>query len=362
MWLRRVELRNFQCHREAAFDLTPGMNVVVGSTDSGKSALVRAIRWAAFNRPLGDAFRDGYEDPTRVTLILDDETRVIREKGRRLNRYTVIKIDGSEQSWTDFGRDAPDVVSEVLGFRPVDLGGGSIELNVQSQHDPPFMVGWRPKDRAEVIEKMAGNDILIRLVGDLNREVNSAGQSIGKLGARAKDIEEAMAGFGDLGAKRRALDEAQWKLGQADEAGQSVANLESIALDLERIDVRLGQADALHLAAIPDVEPIQDRANASAAWRAIASGLEEADLALKDSEAFRVPEVDLAALEAREALYSAWIETCSGLEEVEVGLKASAVALVENESLMGALAEERSTVLAELGECPLCGGLTNGKD
>ena len=51
-----VIIQGFQSHVDSLFNLSSGLTVLTGPTDSGKTAFIRAIRWVAFNEPVGDSF------------------------------------------------------------------------------------------------------------------------------------------------------------------------------------------------------------------------------------------------------------------------------------------------------------------
>jgi exonuclease SbcC len=49
-----VAIKNFQSHKNTNIDFQRnGVNVIVGTSDQGKSAILRAILWAVNNRPMG---------------------------------------------------------------------------------------------------------------------------------------------------------------------------------------------------------------------------------------------------------------------------------------------------------------------
>ena len=137
MTIKSIHLTNFQAHEDLALELSPGVNVILGPSDVGKSAIIRAIRWVTFNRPAGDAFiRDGCKD-TEVTLGVAPDQTVTRAKGTKGNTYHV-----NDAELKAFGSNVPADVSTVLNLS---------EINFQGQHDPPF---WFSETAGEVSRQL----------------------------------------------------------------------------------------------------------------------------------------------------------------------------------------------------------------
>lgn len=138
----KITVKDFQSLRDVSLDVE-GLTVVVGPSNLGKSALVRAVEGALFNRE-GDAFvRQGR---TRTTVTLDDvptaaaPLEVLWEKGHNLNQFTV-----GGTLFAKVGTDAPPVLVEA-GYRDVWIGdrernrGEWIRPQVSHQHDPMFLL------------------------------------------------------------------------------------------------------------------------------------------------------------------------------------------------------------------------------
>ena len=49
----KIKIENIQSHKNTELNLSNGINVIVGSSNNGKSAILRALYWAIYNRPLG---------------------------------------------------------------------------------------------------------------------------------------------------------------------------------------------------------------------------------------------------------------------------------------------------------------------
>ena len=51
--IRKLNIQNIQSHKNTELEFSPGINAIVGSSNNGKSAILRALYWVRYNRPLG---------------------------------------------------------------------------------------------------------------------------------------------------------------------------------------------------------------------------------------------------------------------------------------------------------------------
>lgn len=142
--MRALKVQNFQRHSSFTIKFSPYVNSVVGESDSGKSALFRAIRWLTFNKPAGSAFVQWHKKFTRVALKIAEHT-VGREKGKR-NLYV---LDGEKLA--SFKTSPPQEVTDVLNLH---------EICFQSQHDPPFWFNESPGEVSRQLNAIVGLDII----------------------------------------------------------------------------------------------------------------------------------------------------------------------------------------------------------
>ena len=136
------------------------LTVIVGPSDSGKTAIIRALRWLYYDIPRGTDFISVQERSARVTLSLADGNKVVRERSRTTyNRYLV-----NDQRFEGFKNIVPAEVMENTGVRPVTVGDLVLNLNLAEQLDGPFL-GKSVSDpaRAKVLGKLAGTGKLIWL-------------------------------------------------------------------------------------------------------------------------------------------------------------------------------------------------------
>ena len=108
----KVTVKNFQSIKEAELEVN-GFTVITGANNSGKTALMRAIK-GAFQNTKGTAFVRHGEDRCRVEIEFEDGS-FAWEKGKGKPAY---EIDGKV---VNPGKTIPDEVS-ALGVRPIKAG------------------------------------------------------------------------------------------------------------------------------------------------------------------------------------------------------------------------------------------------
>lgn len=145
-----IKLINFQDHIDSTFNFTEGVNSIVGQTDAGKTASIRALRWVVFNRPVGTkyinhgAFVDGKQVKDCVVTVQTDKHIVERRRGASKNSYT---LDGHEFNVVKF--NVPDEVMEALNFE---------DINIQFQLDSPFLLTESSGEVARTMNKIVKLD------------------------------------------------------------------------------------------------------------------------------------------------------------------------------------------------------------
>lgn len=169
MTLQNLELRNFQNHKKLSLEFDPGANSIVGASDVGKSAIIRALQWVAYNKPSGDAFIRHGQTKCRVRLGVDDRY-ITRYRDNTTNSYEI----SGEDKLVSFGTKVPKPVQELLNIGPI---------NLQQQHDPPF---WFSAPASEVSRSL-------NAIVDLGGIDESLGWLSKNLNARASDSAYATA-------------------------------------------------------------------------------------------------------------------------------------------------------------------------
>ncbi len=162
--ITKVEVENFQSHKKTTLEFVPGTNVIIGLSDTGKSALFRAINWPITNRPLGDDFCSEWGGDTRVVLHTTEGNVVERIRSTSKNQYIV-----NGKVLEAFGMEVPE---EVINILQLD------SANIQSQMDPPFLLADTPGEAAKLLNKAASIDDIDIAIANLKSAYRKLDDSI----------------------------------------------------------------------------------------------------------------------------------------------------------------------------------------
>ena len=130
--IKSISITHFQGHKNSTVEFCGGLNVIGGTSDSGKSSIVRAIRWVTENRPSGDSIKNWYcekNDKVSVNIEMSEGT-VGKERTDGKVKYLI----NSKKGFSEYEAVRSDVPQEVT-----DLFNLS-EINLQTQHDPYFLL------------------------------------------------------------------------------------------------------------------------------------------------------------------------------------------------------------------------------
>ncbi|MEW6573804.1 MAG: AAA family ATPase [Bacillota bacterium] len=197
MRLKRVILENFQSHRQAEIVLAPTVTVLIGESDQGKSAVVRALRWLFYNKPQGADFLRVGADRCRVAMEFEDGVTIVRQRRGKTNRYEILQPGREPYAEEGFGREVPAAVQELTEVRPLKLEGASFELHVAHQLDPPFLLKETPAVRARAVGHLSGTHLFdaadkraARKLAELTRQRRELEDGVAHLQARMEEFND----------------------------------------------------------------------------------------------------------------------------------------------------------------------------
>lgn len=233
--LFRISLVNIQCHRYLRLKPKPGLNVILGDNNTGKTSILRAVRWVAENKLRTTVMKKRGAEHCHTTVTGQHGT-VVREQGSTDgNCYKVYSNKDMEAKTTyrAVGTSVPRAVTDALRLLPI---------NFQTTSDPMFLIGMSPEQRYNYLMQQLGLDVFLELgdkvaqfIKDTKQEQKTVEQMILMTKERMAqcDIEQLQK---DLELEER-TQELQRELEQV---RQEIAALEQKQQEAERAHLSIG--------------------------------------------------------------------------------------------------------------------------
>lgn len=200
--LDKLKIFNFRNHRKTLLKFSKGINLIIGETDSGKSAIIGVLNWIINNKPSGNSFRSFWGGITKGILIVDNET-IKRKKGDKINSYYYLG------TYKAFRNEIPEYVK-----RKLNIG----EINLQKQLDSPFLFSLSPGEVARYLNKIISLD-------DIDKSMSNIGKTIREENSKLKYEEERIV----------ELKEEKKKLSWVQEADKKLLILESMDKKMKKL-------------------------------------------------------------------------------------------------------------------------------
>lgn len=235
--IKRVELTNFQSHPNTVLPFHPGVNVIVGASDSGKTAILRAMRWAIWNRPTGDSFRSSWGGATTVKITTEELDDVARARTDKENSYWL-----QADELKAFGADVPEEIQKALNIN---------EINFQQQLDRPFLLDDNPGAVAAHFNRIAHLDRIDNSTALVKKWTTALNQQIRDGQRQMIQLTETLEKYGNLDRIEKEIEEAEALLRRLEDARRKRAELYILEQEWRRIETALSRyAETMRLAPV----------------------------------------------------------------------------------------------------------------
>lgn len=257
----RLLVENFQSHERSELRFGSGLNVIVGPSDNGKSALLRALRWALYNEPRGNEFVRAGARECRVTVTLSDGVTIVREllltrsgaAGR--NRYLLTLPEQETRVFEGFGTEVPAEVVRAHGMPQVVLDADKrVVLSVATQLEGPFMMTETGSTRARAIGRLLGVHVVDAATRSTQRDLRSVRTEVSRFEKDRERYDAELQPYADIPGQEARLQRAEAALDQAEVLGRRLERLRALQAEL----IRYGREEVLAggvLARLTAVEP-----------------------------------------------------------------------------------------------------------
>lgn len=257
--IRSATAHNFESHQDTTLEFHPGVNVLIGSSDSGKTAFIHSLYWNRYNRPLGNTFiswsnQNDKGTPigeTSSTIVVENEGEshsIKRVRSPKLNGYVIDDLPPLEAIGSG---EPPAQVLDLLNLS---------DVNFSMQMDPHFLISKSPGEIAKYLNTLVHLDdidtsiaVILSMQKSNKKELIATDKEIETL-AKEKEkftwLERANALLEQAEALQKKIDDLTTKRDRIDAlcstARANKGKIDVLAALLKKITPYMDRIDFLH--------------------------------------------------------------------------------------------------------------------
>ena len=164
MNLSELRVKAFGLHIDKTVKFTPGLNVIVGESEEGKTTLIRALYLLIENSPRGGEklYQSWLTDNSPSIQLKDDKGNTVKRKKNKyyLNNGNPLKA---------FGTSVPEPIRELFNFK---------EINWQKQHDAHYLLFNTGGSSAKLLNSATGMSDQEVIVDDVKKQLSHSKSEI----------------------------------------------------------------------------------------------------------------------------------------------------------------------------------------
>ncbi len=197
-----IHIQDFQNHQDTHIKLVPGLNIITGSSDSGKSAIVRALDLAFLDTFRKQDVRDGQKN-SHVTINFRNGDTYKRTKGD-INELEFQYAGKEIQKHSRFSKKFPQEALDFLGHIPKTSTNA---LPFAGQEDKLFLINLSDEAIGKEISKLLGIYDLEEAATLLGSEINKLSVDIKRINTDIENTKKKLEPFENLDTKLKSIEE-----------------------------------------------------------------------------------------------------------------------------------------------------------
>lgn len=185
-----VAVDGYQSIDKQKVELGP-ITVITGPSNTGKSALFRAINAVIINQG-GDSFIKQGQTKATVDIELNSGLHVEWSKAAKSGGTYRLIAEGKAQEYTKTGGKVPEEISDALGIKAIEIDGVKLTPQISTQMSLPFLLAESGQQAAKVIASVTNMDVIFSALTACNKDVRRLhGERKSKIATLEKNMETA---------------------------------------------------------------------------------------------------------------------------------------------------------------------------
>jgi DNA repair protein SbcC/Rad50 len=225
----RIAIEGFQAHKKTVIEFHPGMNVVTGASDAGKSSVIRALLWVVQNRPTGDTVRNWNLDKDATVKVTVEMCGKLISKIRKGSKawYNL-----NDKKYEAMGSDVPQEIEETFNLT---------DINIQSQHTPYFLINDSAGKVAERLNELVHLDIIDKLYRNINGKITESKRKVSESEELINELDSSIKTFQHLDKIADIISEIDGSISTMGDEESTIRKLQGLITTIANAEIDITQ-------------------------------------------------------------------------------------------------------------------------
>ena len=227
--IESLHLINCQSHKDTLIEFSPGLNVFVGDTDSGKSAIIRGLDKVIYNNTPSKELISHWGGPMSIITSVDGNSITLKndKKDSYILNKTILNAIGTK---------VPDEISSIF-----NMG----DVNIQNQSDYFFLLMETSGYVASYLNKIANLGQIDSTTKSIKSELNGVNRSIEHDKKSLKEKEESLESYSFLPKLKTSIKETDKLKEQILTIQLEIDSIKYLIDKIKAIDSKLSKIEKL---------------------------------------------------------------------------------------------------------------------
>jgi len=252
--LKKLKIIDFEAHKNTVLHFGPGLNVIHGRSNNGKSASLRALELPAYGTwAAGENKKDKVNGPIRVgakfcEIEVESDRGIVKVKrdGKSINEWNISNTEtGEELTLQNPGAGAIPQAQDILGLRSIEIGGTQIRFNWSDQRDKHFLIdeiegkSSSPSIVAGILDEVGGLSGCEDLVRELASDKGAFEKAMKDSAEQALRVDEQLEKFSELDNEISRFSSTEELLNKAEELKNKSIILKTLHEKIKSLKIAL---------------------------------------------------------------------------------------------------------------------------
>lgn len=186
----KVKIKDYQIIKNAELEFNKGITAIVGSTNNGKSSIIRAIKGAINNQ--GGSFFINYDAEETQVEIETGSNNILWVKSKKPGKSKYVVND---TTLTKIGQTQLTEVADIINMPEIEVGNERFQINFWKQLEKPFLVDKTAYQLFDFISKSKEQEQVEQIKQETAEELNKHKQELNKFNILIDENNRVLADF-----------------------------------------------------------------------------------------------------------------------------------------------------------------------